>query len=160
MIKTGSSGPIPIAAGTSTLSNRDALVSARGAESGQAMTDAVPPDAPGAKRSTGAYLRDARTPGYLHRAVELLVARLRTLEPSVTENSATAWRQYLRTFEVLLAALAHAAPERSNTFLTTAEMADRLRAAPKTLLKRKARGEVKPAFQRGKLIRWRGNEAP
>jgi hypothetical protein len=42
--------------------------------------------------------------------------------------------------------------------LTTVEMAGRLGIAPKTLLKHKAAGVVKPALQRGKLIRWRGDE--
>jgi hypothetical protein len=39
-------------------------------------------------------------------------------------------------------------------------MADRLSVSPKTLLKHKARGDLKPAVQRGKLIRWRGDERP
>lgn len=43
--------------------------------------------------------------------------------------------------------------------LTTAQMAERLGIAPKTLLKHKAAGAVKPALQRGKLIRWKGDEA-
>jgi hypothetical protein len=43
--------------------------------------------------------------------------------------------------------------------LTTAEMARRMGIAPKTLLKHKALGKVRPAIQRGKLIRWRGDEA-
>src|SRR5262245_32800062 len=43
--------------------------------------------------------------------------------------------------------------------LTTGQMAERLGIAPKTLLKHKAAGVVRPALQRGKLIRWRGDEA-
>lgn len=44
--------------------------------------------------------------------------------------------------------------------LTTAEMAGRLRVSPRTLLKHKKAGAIRPAVQRGKLIRWRGDEAP
>jgi hypothetical protein len=37
-------------------------------------------------------------------------------------------------------------------------MAERLHVKPKTLLKHKAAGSVKPTMQRGKLICWKGNE--
>ena len=60
------------------------------------------------------------------------------------------------------AALAHVldqiTPGRRGELLTTAEMARRCGIATKTLLKHKASGKVRPALQRGKLIRWRGDE--
>jgi hypothetical protein len=53
----------------------------------------------------------------------------------------------------------HLAPGSRGELLTTQEMAKKLHLAPKTLLKRARRGEVRPALKRGKLIRWRGDEA-
>ena len=41
---------------------------------------------------------------------------------------------------------------------TNPEIAKSLNLSPKSLLRRKARGEIRPAVQRGKLIRWRGDE--
>jgi hypothetical protein len=46
------------------------------------------------------------------------------------------------------------APEASGRLLTTAELADKIGVSPKTLLKRKAKGEIRPLLQKGKLIRW------
>ena len=42
--------------------------------------------------------------------------------------------------------------------LTTADMAQRLSLSPKTLLKHRKAGAIKPALSRGKLIRWKGDE--
>ena len=71
-----------------------------------------------------------------------------------------AWPAFLETLQGVLAILAQPGPERRGALLTTQEMADRLGVSPKTLLKHKARGAVRPAVQKGKWIRWRGDEVP
>jgi predicted site-specific integrase-resolvase len=49
-------------------------------------------------------------------------------------------------------------PGAGGELLTTAQMAERLGIKPKTLLRHKSNGAVRPALQRGKLIRWKGDE--
>lgn len=95
----------------------------------------------------------------LERAAFLLAGRLERIEARLDDDSA-AWTEYRDTVRALAAALEHVAPGRRGELLTTEEMAERLGIAPKTLLKHKARGVVRPAMQRGKLIRWRGDEVP
>ncbi len=94
----------------------------------------------------------------LTRAVDRLTHRLDQLEQRVGTGDETAWPEYREAARALAEILAQLAPERGGALLTTAEMAERYGISPKTLLRRKARGEVRPAVQRGKLIRWRGDE--
>jgi|RhiMetdeSRZDD1v2_1073273.scaffolds.fasta_scaffold01324_27 hypothetical protein len=96
----------------------------------------------------------------LQHAADLLIHRLQLLEDRLQEQDAEVWAEFIQTAQGLATIAPMLAPDRRGHLLTTAEMAERLRVTPKTLLKRKARGELRPAFQRGKLIRWRGNEAP
>lgn len=93
----------------------------------------------------------------LERAARRLAAHLHDLEPRL-EGDPTAWGEYIATVTALGTALEHVAPGKRGELLTTLEMARRLSLSPKTLLRRKARGEIRPALQRGKLIRWRGDE--
>jgi hypothetical protein len=102
----------------------------------------------------------ASTQVNLQHASELLIHRLQFLEDRLQDHDAETWAEFIRAVQGLATIAPMLAPDRGGHLLTTAEMAERLRVTPKTLLKRKARGEVRPAFQRGKLIRWRGNEAP
>ena len=95
----------------------------------------------------------------MERAIGLLTSRLAALERRVEQGDDHAWPAYLEAVRTLAAVSPQLAPEHRGALLTTAEMADRLQISPKTLLKRKARGELRPALQRGKLIRWRGDEA-
>ena len=94
----------------------------------------------------------------LERSVGLLADRLRSLEARLESGDELAWPEYCETVRTLAAVLPNLTPERRGALLTTAEMAARLNVAPKTLLKHKAQGRVRPALQRGKLIRWQGNE--
>ncbi len=94
----------------------------------------------------------------IDRAARLLTDRIDTLEKRVREGDETAWPVYQETLRTLTALLPHLGPDRG-TMLTTAEMADRLGVAPKTLLRHKAKGRIKPAVAQGKLLRWKGNEA-
>jgi hypothetical protein len=88
----------------------------------------------------------------------LLSSRLEQLEIRVQGGDEAAWIEYGATAAALAQVFAHVAPGRRGELLTTEQMAERLNLSPKTLLKRKARGEIRPALQRGKLIRWRGDE--
>jgi hypothetical protein len=83
----------------------------------------------------------------VQRSLRLLTTRLATFEARLECGD-----------ETLVELLSALQPERQGAFLTTAEMAQRLQITPKTLLKRKRNGDVRPAFERGKLIRWRGDE--
>ena len=49
-------------------------------------------------------------------------------------------------------------PENGGAMLTTKELAARLAVSPKTLLRHKAEGKIRPAVERGKLLRWSGQE--
>ncbi len=96
----------------------------------------------------------------LQRAGQYLTERLEQLEARLNGNDAAIWREYRETAAALAAVLALAAPGRSGELLTTAQMAERLNVSPKTVLKWKAQGQISPARQQGKLIRWRGDEMP
>jgi hypothetical protein len=96
----------------------------------------------------------------LDRAPQLLQARLEALEVRLRNGDETAWPEYHQVIASLAAALSHVTPGARGELLTTEEMARRLAVTTKTLLRRKARGDIRPALQRGKLIRWRGDEAP
>ena len=92
-------------------------------------------------------------------ARQRLVDRLADLATRLDAGDAVAWDAYLATLTTLLAVLEQATPGARGELLTTAQMAERLGVRPKTLLKHKAAGTVRPALQRGKLIRWKGDEA-
>ena len=94
----------------------------------------------------------------LERSARLLLARVCQLEERVCQGEEAAWAPYLATLATLAHVLDHVTPGRRGELLTTSQMAARLNLSPKTLLRRKARGEIRPAVQRGKLIRWRGDE--
>ncbi len=96
----------------------------------------------------------------LARAARLLAERLDGLEKRIRAGDQAAWVPYLESARALGALLANLPPDRREGFLTTAEMAERLNISPKTLLRRKARGEIRPAVQAGRLIRWKGSELP
>jgi Helix-turn-helix domain len=98
----------------------------------------------------------------LSRARELLEARLAALEARIRDGDEGAWPDYLTTAAVLASVSAQAVPGSHGELLSTKEMAQRLGISPKTLLKRRNRGGVRPALTLGKrgraAIRWRGDE--
>ncbi len=94
----------------------------------------------------------------LLKAEPLLVAHFQQLQDRVQANDESAWPEFLQTLHLLVDLQSALAPERVGAMLTTAEMATRFGISPKTLLKRKNRGEIEPALQHGHLIRWTGRE--
>ena len=103
-------------------------------------------------------MKDLRVATCLARSASLLAERIAKLEPSVQAGDETAWEPYQEAVMALAAVLQQLPVERQGAFLTTREMAARLNISPKTLLRRKSHGEIRPALQKGKLIRWKGNE--
>ncbi len=93
----------------------------------------------------------------IDRAARLLTDRIDTLDKRVREGDETAWAAYQETLRTLTALLPHLGPDRG-ALLTRAQMAERFGIRPKTLLKHKAKGKIRPAIVEGKLLRWRGNE--
>jgi helix-turn-helix protein len=96
----------------------------------------------------------------LEHAARRLCERLAMLEARLTDDAA--WDEYRETAAALAAILPTLAPERRGWLLTTAELAERLGVSPKTVLRRKASGELKPAVVMGRrgraALRWRGDE--
>jgi hypothetical protein len=90
----------------------------------------------------------------LARSVQLLTARVAALEERVRAGDESAWPLYLDALRTL-AALDRPA---RGAMLTTRDMAERLGVTAKSLLRRAAKGEIRPAMRAGKLIRWRGTE--
>jgi hypothetical protein len=90
----------------------------------------------------------------LARGVARLQARLLDLERRLDAGE-DVWADYRATLTALAELRAKVAPGGAGELVSTREMAERLGIKPKTLLKRKDKGELKPAFQAGRLIRWR-----
>jgi hypothetical protein len=84
-------------------------------------------------------------------------ARVAELEQRLDAGDAAAWAEYRET-AVALAALAERA-HRSGDLLTTGQLAQQLGVSSKTVLRRRASGQLKPAAvlgQRGRAaLRWR-----
>ncbi len=97
-------------------------------------------------------------PAVLQRSAGILAARLAALEGELGSGDESRWADYIATVHALAAIIPNLAPERGGALLTTGEMAARLGISAKTLLRRKSDGGIRPALQRGKLIRWRGDE--
>jgi hypothetical protein len=93
----------------------------------------------------------------LHRASWLLAQRLEALEARIREGEDSVWPEYRETARALAEVLGRSEP--APEYLTTSQMAGRLGVTSKTLLRRSAKGQIRPAVKMGKLIRWRGDEA-
>ncbi len=102
--------------------------------------------------------RDPRA--VLERAVVRLQARVAALEDLLEAGDETAWSSYCEAIEALAVVADRTAPGSYGELLTTRELASKLGLSSKTVLRRKARGELRPTLQKGKLIRWRGDEVP
>jgi len=98
----------------------------------------------------------------LQRAQIHLLQRLQDLEPLLARNQVDVWGEYREVALAVATLAAHLAPGAHGELLTTQQMAARLGIAPKTLLRRRARGQVKAPVQLGRrgraALRWRGDE--
>jgi hypothetical protein len=94
----------------------------------------------------------------LERAAITLMRRLARLHEQLREDQPALWLEYAQLAAALASVSAQLTPEASGRLLTTAELSRRLGIAPKTLLRRKARGEIQPAAHLGRrgraALRW------
>src|SRR5262249_35799343 len=123
-----------------------------------ALGPSCPTSAPEATGRMSERIAKLATITALSRACRMLAERLAPPEGRVQSGDEAAWSAYVETIRTLALLLPTLAPDHRGELLTTAEMAARIGIKPKTLLRRKARGEIKPAMQAGKLIRWKGSE--
>jgi hypothetical protein len=98
------------------------------------------------------------------KSCDLLAVRFDALEARIASDDETAWPDFLDLVKTLAALFPHVSPGAHGSLLTTRDMAAKLGISPKTLLKRKRSGEIRPAVQmaaRGRAaIRWAGDERP
>jgi hypothetical protein len=92
----------------------------------------------------------------VERRRELLAKRLALLEPMLAmDNPLTpAWTEYTKTS---LALDATTSPEAAGRLLTTKEVAARFHVHPRTILRRKEKGQIAPvagAKGKGSRLRW------
>jgi hypothetical protein len=92
------------------------------------------------------------------RCARRLAGRVEALEARLGQGDDAAWPEYVEAVKVFILVLSNLTSDRQGAYLTTAQMAERLNLSPKTLLKHKASGRIRPAVQQGKLIRWKGTE--
>jgi hypothetical protein len=98
-------------------------------------------------------------PAILERTARLLLARCEGLTARAEAGDAPALAELLAIVGPLAALLPQLEPEARGALLTTRELATRLGVEPKTVLRRRARGELRPALASGRLIRWRASDA-
>jgi hypothetical protein len=87
------------------------------------------------------------------RAATLLGARLATLEERLESGDEGAWSLYLVTLEAALKLDQQLTPGAHGELLSTKQMAERLGVTPKSLIRRKSKGQAGPASQVGRIIR-------
>jgi hypothetical protein len=99
----------------------------------------------------------------LDAAAAKIEARLLALDRLVAPGEGPAWSEYVALAHALAALVSVTRPEAGGRLLTTQEMAQKLGIAPKTLLRRRKRGQVQAPVMLGErgraALRWRGNEA-
>jgi excisionase family DNA binding protein len=106
-------------------------------------------------------MTDARP--ILERAAARLAGRVSHLEALLDSGDDSAWHSYIAAVEALVGVLGQLAPGAGGKMLTTAQMADRLGVAKKTLLRWHSAGRIRPARKMGErgqaALRWTGGEA-
>jgi hypothetical protein len=86
----------------------------------------------------------------LAKAEALLLRRLEELTARV-QGEPGLWAELCDTVRTLASI---PAPESTGALLTSREAAGKLGVSVKTLLRRKANGEIKPTLEQGKFLRW------
>jgi len=97
------------------------------------------------------------TPSVLERAARRVADRLAALEARLDSGSYAVWREYLQSLHVLATVVPLLGPGQTR-LLSSAELAARLGVAPKTVRKWKARGLIRPAVERGRVVRWKADQ--
>lgn len=95
----------------------------------------------------------------LERTARVLLARCEVLTAQAEAGDAVALAELVTVAGTVSALLPQLEPEARGALLTTRELAERLGVQPKTVLRRRARGELRPALASGRLIRWRASDA-
>jgi hypothetical protein len=94
----------------------------------------------------------------LARAPRLLNERLSVLEARLQSGDEGAWPEYVATVQALTAALAHSAPGSGGRLVSTRELGQLMGISPKTILRRKAKGQIQGAVELGRrgraAVRW------
>lgn len=93
----------------------------------------------------------------LGKAEAVLAERLESLRLRLTTEPAL-WPEFCDAARALAAIAPATAPEATGAMLTTEQMAERLGLSVKSLLKHKKQGSIRPAVEKGKLLRWSGRE--
>jgi hypothetical protein len=93
----------------------------------------------------------------LARISRRLEHRLDDLERRIDAGDESAWAELLPTLEAAARLDACLTPGAHGELISTKELAARLGVTPKTILKRKGKGQLTPALQRGRLIRWKAS---
>jgi len=88
------------------------------------------------------------------------VARLAVLEARIRSGDETGWTDYLAVLNTLIRVRAETASAEPRELLTTAELGERLGWSEKTVRRRWKKGQLAPAFQDGKSLRWRADARP
>jgi len=99
----------------------------------------------------------------LDRAARRLAERLGHLETRLEDGDQNVWQEFRETAAVLASLLAQRAAERPHdALLSTRELAERMNVSSKTVLRLKAKGQIRPALQlgkRGRVLRWKDEVA-
>ncbi len=88
----------------------------------------------------------------------MLTNRLELLQNRLQAGEEGLWIEVCEVVRTLTQLRTALLPEHGGPMLTTAQMASRLGVSPKTLLKHKKNGKIRPTEQQGKLLRWSGQE--
>lgn len=94
----------------------------------------------------------------LARAPRLLDERLGVLEARLRSGDEGVWLEYVATVQALTAALAHSAPGAGGKLVSTRELGQLMGLSPKTILRRRAKGQIQGAVELGRrgraAVRW------
>jgi hypothetical protein len=93
----------------------------------------------------------------LARISRRLEHRLDELERRIDAGDESAWANLLATLEAAARLDERLTPGAHGELISTKELAARLGVTPKTVLRRKGKGNLTPAIQHGRLIRWKAS---
>lgn len=99
----------------------------------------------------------------LARSAAILETKLGLLERRLRDCDETALSDYCLVARTLAAVIAHTAPGAGGKLVSTRELGELMGLSPKTILRRKAKGQIQGAVQLGRrgraAVRWNLSEA-